>query len=239
MRALKLLENNVKQRTGLIAKKLGMSSLYAEDGSAIPVTVLEIEEQFVSAIKEEEKDGYNAIQLACGDIKVNNVTKPLKGHFAKAKVAPKRKLAEFVVAKDALLKVGSKMKVTHFVKGQYIDVTGSTIGKGFAGVMQRWNFRGLEATHGVSITHRSHGSTGQRQDPGKVFKNKKMAGHLGNSRVTIQNLEVVDVDEANSLLIVKGAVPGNSGSYVVIKDAIKKILGSKVPYPASYEEVNE
>lgn len=236
MRALKLLETNLKVRTGLIAKKIGMSTIYQEDGSVVPVTLLEIEDQYVTAVRTKEKDGYNAVQISCGDIKVKNVTKPLKGHFEKAKVVPRRKSVEFVVSEDAILELGSKIMPDHFVRGQFIDVTGITIGKGFAGVMARWNFRGLEATHGVSISHRSHGSTGQCQDPGKVFKGKKMAGHLGESRVTIQNLQIFDVDLENSLLIVKGAVPGNSGSYVLVKDAVKKKTSVSLPYPASIEK---
>lgn len=239
MRALKLIESGIKARTGMIAKKLGMSTVYQEDGSVIPVTVLEIEDQFVVSVKTEEKDGYNAVQLSSGYRKPKNVSKPVRGHYAKAGVKPSNKLVEFKVSSDALLNIGAKIRPDHFIKGQFIDITGTTIGKGFAGVMKRWNFRGLEASHGVSITHRSHGSTGQRQDPGKVFKGKKMAGHLGESRVTIQNLQVVDIDNENSLLIVKGAVPGNAGSYVIVKDAIKKNQINKLPYPASIDEATE
>lgn len=239
MRALKLLESNQKVRTGMVAKKLGMSTIYQEDGTVIPVTVLEIEDQFVVSVKTEEKDGYNAVQLGAGYRKAKNVSKSVRGIFAKAQLKPAKKLVEFKVSADALLKVGVKIRPDHFIKNQYVDITGTTIGKGFAGVMQRWNFRGLEATHGVSITHRSHGSTGQRQDPGKVFKGKKMAGHLGESRVTIQNLQVVDVDNENSLLIVKGAVPGNAGSYVIVRDAVKKNQINKLPFPASIDEVTE
>lgn len=239
MRALKLLESNQKVRTGMVAKKLGMSTVYKEDGTVIPVTILEIEDQFVVSVKTSEKDGYNAIQLGTGYRKPKNVSKPIRGHFAKAKLKPANKLVEFKVSEDALINVGAKIRPDHFIKNQFVDVTGTTIGKGFAGVMKRWNFRGLEATHGVSITHRSHGSTGQRQDPGKVFKGKKMAGHLGESKVTIQNLQVVDVDNENSLLIVKGAVPGNAGSYVIVKDAVKKNQINKLPFPASIDEVTE
>ncbi|MBN9543811.1 MAG: 50S ribosomal protein L3 [Alphaproteobacteria bacterium] len=239
MRALKLLESNQRVRTGMIAKKLGMSTIYEQNGTVIPVTVLEIENQFVLDHKTVEKNGYNALQIACGERKAKNVSKPVRGVFAKSNLKPANKIAEFKISADAFINIGAKIRPDHFIAGQFVDITGTTIGKGFAGGMKRWNFRGLEASHGVSITHRSHGSTGQRQDPGKVFKGKKMAGHLGDSKVTIQNLQVVDVDNENSLLIVKGAVPGNAGSYVIVKDAVKKNQINKLPFPASVDEVTE
>ncbi len=181
-------------RTGLIAKKLGMTRLFKEDGTHVPVTVLQVDDLQVVDVRTTERDGYTAVQLGAGKAKVKNVSKPNRGHFAKAKVEPKKKLAEFRVADDAVLEVGASLSAAHFVAGQKVDVTGTSKGKGFAGAMKRWNFAGLEATHGVSISHRSHGSTGNRQDPGKVFKNKKMAGHLGSERVTTLNLEVAAVD---------------------------------------------
>ena len=199
-------------RTGLIAKKLGMSRIFEADGTHVPVTVLKVDDLAVVAVKTKEKDGYTAVQLGTGEVKAKNVTKPLKGHFAKANVAPKKKLAEFRVSEDCLLSVGNELSADHFVAGQYVDVCGTSIGKGFAGVMKRHNFAGLEASHGVSISHRSHGSTGQRQDPGKVFKGKKMAGHMGDERVTVQNLKVVAVDALKGLLMIKGAIPGSENS---------------------------
>jgi len=208
-------------RSGVIAKKIGMTRLFAADGAHVPVTVLQIDNLQVVATRSVEKDGYTAVQLGSGKAKVKNVTKPQRGHFAKAGVEPKLKLIEFRVSEDALLNVGDELSAEHFNVGQKIDVTGETKGKGFQGVMKRWNFGGLRATHGVSVSHRSHGSTGQRQDPGKVFKGKKMAGHLGSERVTVQNLEVAKVDEARGLILVKGAVPGSKGSYVLVRDAVK------------------
>lgn len=232
MSALKSKEVNT--RTGLIAKKVGMSRIFKEDGYNIPVTLLLVKDCFVSAVKRSsEADGYDAVQLATGDVKVKNVSKALTGHFAKSKVKPQHKLVEFRVAKDAVLNPGDELSASHFVVGQFVDVIGTTIGKGFAGVMKRWNFAGLEASHGVSVSHRSHGSTGQRQDPGRVFKGKKMAGHLGDVRCTIQNIEVISVDEATGIISVCGAVPGNAGGYVLIKDAVKRSLPSNVPYPAA------
>ena len=189
-------------RTGLIAKKLGMSRIFETDGTHVPVTVLAVDGLEVVDVRTQERDGYTAVQLGTGSIKAKNVSKPMKGHFAKANVEPKRKLAEFRVSEDCLLSVGDKLSVEHFVPGQFVDVCGTSIGKGFAGVMKRHNFAGLEATHGVSISHRSHGSTGQRQDPGKVFKGKKMAGHMGNERVTVQNLKVVAVDADKGLSLI-------------------------------------
>ena len=220
-------------RTGLIAEKLGMTRVFADDGAHVPVTVLRVDGLTVVAQRTAERDGYTALQLGLGSPKVKNVTKPMRGHFAKAKVEPRRKLVEFRVAADALVDVGAELSVEHFVAGQYVDVTGTTIGKGFAGVMKRHNFAGLEASHGVSISHRSHGSTGGRQDPGKVFKNKKMAGHMGDVRVTTQNLKVVATDTARGLIFVAGAVPGHEGAYVTIKDAAKRKAPKGLPYPAA------
>jgi large subunit ribosomal protein L3 len=220
-------------RTGLIAKKLGMTRLFRDDGTHVPVTVLHLDQVQVVAARTEEKDGYNAVQLGWGRAKVKNVSKPNKGHFAKAKVEPKKKLVEFRVAADALLEPGATLTAAHFVVGQKIDVIGTTKGKGFAGAMKRWNFGGLEASHGVSISHRSHGSTGNRQDPGKTFRNKKMAGHLGVERVTTLNLEVAAVNAEQGLLMVKGAVPGAKGEYVLVRDAIKRARHADAPYPAA------
>src|SRR5690606_13662891 len=195
-------------RTGLIAQKLGMTRVFAEDGAHVPVTLLKVAGCQVIAVRTEETNGYNAVQLGLDKAKVKNVSKAQRGHFAKAKVEPKKKIAEFRVDKDALLEVGAELSADHFVTGQFVDVTGTTIGKGFAGGMKRWNFGGLRATHGVSVSHRSLGSTGQRQDPGRTFKGKKMAGHLGDERVTTQNLKVVGTDPALGIVMVKGAVPG-------------------------------
>ncbi len=226
-------------RTGLIAKKLGMSRIFEADGTHVPVTVLKVEDLTVVNVKTTEKDGYTAVQLGTGAVKAKNVSKPLKGYFAKAKVEPKKKLAEFRVSEDCLLSVGNELSVDHFVAGQYVDVCGTSIGKGFAGVMKRHNFGGLEASHGVSISHRSHGSTGQRQDPGKVFKGKKMAGHMGDERVTVQNLKVVSIDSAKGLVMVKGAVPGGENSWVRITDALKKTSAVVLPMPAGLKKVDE
>ncbi|MBQ9235751.1 MAG: 50S ribosomal protein L3 [Alphaproteobacteria bacterium] len=226
-------------RTGLIAKKLGMSRIFEVDGTHVPVTVLQVNGLEVVAVKTKEKDGYTSVQLGCGDIKAKNLTKPMKGYFASAKVEPKSKLAEFRVSQDCLLNVGDKLSVEHFVAGQFVDVCGTSIGKGFAGVMKRHNFAGLEASHGVSISHRSHGSTGQRQDPGKVFKGKKMAGHMGAERVTVQNLKVVAVNADKGLIMVKGGVPGADNSWVYVTDAIKKSASVKLPMPAGLIKVDE
>jgi large subunit ribosomal protein L3 len=220
-------------RTGLLAKKLGMTRLFKEDGTHVPVTVLHLDQVQVVATRTEETDGYSAVQLGWGAAKVKNVSKPNKGHFAKAKVEPKAKLAEFRVSADALLETGATLSADHFVVGQKVDVCGTSKGKGFAGAMKRWNFRGLEATHGVSVSHRSHGSTGNRQDPGKTFKNKKMAGHLGVERITTLNLEVAAVDAAKGLLMVKGAVPGGKNGWVLVRDAVKKAAPADAPFPAS------
>lgn len=223
-------------RTGLIARKLGMSRLFNEDGTTVPVTVLHVDDVRVIGRRTAEKDGYDALQLGIGRAKPKNVTKPQRGHFAKAGVEAPKRLVEFRVGADAALDPGTRLSAAHFVKGQKVDVTGTTIGKGFAGAMKRWNFAGLEASHGVSISHRSHGSTGNRQDPGKVFKNKKMAGHLGGERVTTQNLEVAGVDAEKGLLLVKGAVPGAKGSYVLVRDAVKRPRHPEAPFPAGLAE---
>ena len=232
-------KEKMKMRTGLIAKKLGMSRIFEADGTHVPVTVLQVNGLTVVAVKTNEKDGYTAVQLGTGAVKAKNVTKPLKGHFAKAKVEPKKKLAEFRVSEDCLLSVGNELSADHFVVGQYVDVCGTSIGKGFAGVMKRHNFAGLEASHGVSISHRSHGSTGQRQDPGKVFKGKKMAGHMGDERVTVQNLKVVAIDADKGLVMVKGGVPGSENSWVRITDALKKTSTVELPMPAGLKKVDE
>ena len=224
-------------RTGLLAKKLGMTRIFKDDGTHVPVTVLHIDQLQVVAARTEEKDGYTAVQLGWGKAKVKNVSQPNKGHFAKAKVEPKAKLAEFRVDADALLEPGATLSAAHFVVGQIVDVSGTTKGKGFAGAMKRWNFSGLEASHGVSVSHRSHGSTGNRQDPGKTFKNKKMAGHLGAERITTQNLEGALVDAAKGLLMIKGAVPGAKGGYVLVRDAVKKTRHAEAPFPAGLIEV--
>ena len=219
-------------RTGLIARKLGMSRFFDGQGNNVPVTVLQLEGCQVVGQRTREKDGYTALQLGAGKPKVKNVTKPLRGHYAKAKVEPKRKLAEFRVSDDALVEVGAEFSAGHFVAGQYVDVIGTSIGKGFAGVMKRHGFSGLRASHGVSIKHRSQGSTGHSQDPGKVFKGKKMAGQMGDRRVTTQNLMIVSTDEARGLIMIKGAVPGSADSWVMVSDAIKRQLPEGVPFPA-------
>ncbi|PCJ59902.1 MAG: 50S ribosomal protein L3 [Rhodospirillaceae bacterium] len=220
-------------RTGLLAEKLGMTRLLTEGGEHIPVTVLKVDRCEVIATKTKERDGYSAVQIGIGKAKVKNVTKAVRGHYAKAKVEPKRKLAEFRVSADALLEIGVEITVDHFVSGQYVDVSGTSIGKGFAGAMKRHNFSGLEASHGISVSHRSHGSTGQCQDPGRVFKGKKMAGHMGAERVTTQNLRIVSTDVAAGLLFVRGAVPGSQGGYVMIRDAVKKARPEAAPFPAA------
>jgi len=220
-------------RTGLLAQKLGMTRIFTADGNHVPVTVLKVDNCQVVAVRTEEKDGYTAVQLGVGTAKVKNVSKAERERFAAAKVEPKKKLVEFRVSADALLEVGAELSVEHFLDGQFVDVTGTTIGKGFAGVMKRHNFGGLRATHGVSVSHRSHGSTGQRQDPGKVFKNKKMAGHMGQVRVTTQNLKVVSTDAARGLIMILGAVPGSEGGYVMVKDAVKRKAPADLPFPAA------
>jgi len=223
-------------RTGMIARKLGMTRVFTAEGQHVPVTVLQVDNCQVVAQRTDETDGYTALQLGVGEVKVKNVTKPMRGHFAKAKVEPKRKLVEFRVDADGLVDVGAEITVDHFVAGQKVDVTGTTIGKGFAGAMKRHNFGGLRATHGVSVSHRSHGSTGGRQDPGKTFKNKKMAGHMGDVRVTTQNLTVVQTDAERGLLLVKGAIPGAEGGYVLVRDAVKRKAPDGLPFPAAVRQ---
>jgi len=220
-------------RTGVIAKKLGMSRLFKEDGSHVPVTVLHLDQVRVVSTRTQELDGYTAVQLGWGLAKVKNVSQPNRGHFAKTKVEPAKKIVEFRVADDALLEPGAVISAAHFSVGQKIDVAGTSKGKGFAGGMKRWNFSGLEASHGVSVSHRSLGSTGNRQDPGKTFKNKKMAGHLGGERITTLNLEVAGIDVERGLVMVKGAVPGAVGGYVLVRDAIKRARPADAAYPAA------
>ena len=225
-------------RSGVIAQKLGMTRIFTDAGEHIPVTVLRLENCQVVAQRSVEKDGYVALQLGAGAAKTKNVTRAMRGHFAKASVEPKRKLVEFRVGADMLIEVGAELAADHFVEGQKVDVTGTSIGKGFAGAMKRHNFGGLRASHGVSISHRAHGSTGQCQDPGKVFKGKKMAGHLGNVRVTTQNLEVVRTDVDRGLIMVRGAVPGSKGGWVTVRDAVKRALPDNVPVPGSIKGAN-
>lgn len=220
-------------RSGLIAQKVGMTRIFNADGTHVPVTVLKVDTCQVVSTRSVEKDGYTAVQLGVGQAKVKNVAKPQRGHFAKAKVEPKKKVVEFRVSPENVLDVGVELSVDHFIAGQFVDVVGNTIGKGFAGAMKRHNFRGLEASHGVSVSHRSHGSTGQRQDPGKVFKGKKMAGHMGDVRVTTQNLKVVSTDAERGLILVKGSVPGSDGGWVLVQDAVKRKLPEGVPFPAA------
>ncbi len=220
-------------RSGIIAKKVGMTRLFMEDGKQIPVTVLHLDELQVVAQRTNEKDGYTAVQLGAGAAKAKRTSQAMRGHFAAANVAPKRKVAEFRVEEANLIEVGAEISAEHFVEGQKVDVAGTSIGKGFAGAMKRHNFGGLRASHGVSISHRSHGSTGQCQNPGRVFKGKKMAGHMGAVRVTTQNLEVVKTDAERGLVFIKGAVPGSKGGWVTVKDAVKKKLPENVPFPAA------
>lgn len=220
-------------RSGVIAKKLGMTRLFMEDGRQIPVTVLQLDGLQVVAQRTADKDGYTAIQLGAGAAKAKRVSAPMRGHFAAAKVEPKRKLAEFRVDSENLVAVGEEITADHYFEGQFVDVSGTSTGKGFAGAMKRHNFGGLRASHGVSISHRSHGSTGQCQDPGRVFKGKKMAGHLGSVRVTTQNLQVVRTDADRGLIMVKGAVPGTKGGWVTIKDAVKKPFPENAVLPAA------
>jgi len=220
-------------RSGIIAKKLGMTRLFTEDGRQIPVTVLQMENLQVVSQRTPEKDGYSAVQLGCGAAKAKRTSAAMRGHFAVAKVEPKRKIAEFRVSPENLIGVGEEITANHFLEGQKVDVAGTSIGKGFAGAMKRHNFHGLRATHGVSISHRSHGSTGQCQEPGKVFKGKKMAGHMGAARVTTQNLEVVRTDIDRGLIMIKGAVPGSKGGWVTVKDAVKKKAPEGLPKPAA------
>ncbi|MEW9922406.1 50S ribosomal protein L3 [Marimonas sp. MJW-29] len=226
-------------RSGVIAKKVGMTRLFMEDGKQIPVTVLQLDGLQVVAQRTQEKDGYTAVQLGAGTAKAKRTSKAMRGHFAAAKVEPKRKVAEFRVDPDAMLPVGEEIIADHYFAGQYVDVAGTSIGKGFAGAMKRHNFGGLRASHGVSISHRSHGSTGQCQDPGKVFKGKKMAGHMGAVRVTTQNLEVVKTDSERGLIMVKGAVPGSKGGWVTVKDAVKKPFPENAILPAALKSAAE
>ena len=220
-------------RTGLIAKKLGMTRLFNDDGSTVPVTVLHVDNVRVIAQRSVETDGYTALQLGIGKAKPKNVSKANKGHFAKAGSEAPMRVVEFRVGADAVVPQGAVLTAAHFVKGQKVDVTGVTVGRGFAGGMKRWNFSGLEASHGVSVSHRSLGSTGNRQDPGKTFKNKKMAGHMGVERVTTQNLEVALIDADKGLLLVKGAIPGSKGGYVLVRDAVKRARHADAPFPTA------
>ena len=220
-------------RSGVIAKKLGMTRLFLENGTQVPVTVLQLDNLQVVAQRTADKDGYTAVQLGAGDAKAKNTTAAQRGHFAKANVAPKRKIAEFRVSAENLIDVGAEITADHYLAGQFVDIAGTSIGKGFAGAMKRHNFGGLRASHGVSVSHRSLGSTGQCQDPGKVFKGKKMAGHLGAVRTTTQNLQVVKTDADRGLILVKGAVPGNKGGWVTVKDAVKKAAPAGIPLPAA------
>jgi large subunit ribosomal protein L3 len=221
-------------RSGVIAQKVGMTRIFTEDGRHLPVTVLKLDHCQVVAQRTSEKDGYTALQLGAGLAKIKRVSKPLRGHFAVAKVLPKRKLAEFRVSPENMIEVGAEITADHFIEGQLVDASGTSIGKGFAGAMKRYNFKGLRATHGVSVSHRSLGSTGQCQDPGKVFKGKKMAGHMGSASVTTQNLEVVRTDIDRGLIMLKGAVPGSKGGWVLIKDAVKHALPEGVPMPGAF-----
>ena len=220
-------------RSGVIAKKLGMTRLFLEDGKQVPVTVLQLDNLQVVAQRTADRDGYTAVQLGAGVAKAKRTTAAQRGHFAKANVAPKRKIAEFRVSPDNLIDVGAEITADHYLAGQFVDIAGTSIGKGFAGAMKRHNFGGLRASHGVSVSHRSHGSTGQCQDPGKVFRGKKMAGHLGSVRVTTQNLQVVRTDAERGLLMIKGAVPGSKGGWVTVKDAVKKAAPADLPMPAA------
>ncbi|WP_234855829.1 MULTISPECIES: 50S ribosomal protein L3 [Paracoccus] len=226
-------------RTGIIAKKLGMTRLFLEDGRQVPVTVLQLDSLQVVDQRTAARDGYTAVQLGAGVAKAKRTTAAMRGHFAKASVAPKRKIAEFRVAEENLINVGEEITADHYFAGQYVDIAGTSIGKGFAGAMKRHNFGGLRASHGVSVSHRSHGSTGQCQDPGKVFKGKKMAGHMGAVRVTTQNLQVVRTDADRGLIMVKGSVPGSKGGWVTVKDAVKKATPDNVIYPAALKSAAE
>ena len=223
-------------RSGLLAQKVGMMRIFTDAGEHVPVTVLKVDQCQVVAHRTQDANGYTALQLGSGSRKVKNVTRAQRGHFAKAQVEPKAKLVEFRVSPENVIEVGAELTADHFVPGQFVDVTGTTIGKGFSGAMKRWNFGGLRATHGVSISHRSHGSTGNRQDPGKTFKGKKMAGHYGAERVTTQNLEVVRTDADRGLILVRGAVPGAKGGWVMIRDAIRRSLPKEAPNPGAFRK---
>ena len=220
-------------RSGVIAKKLGMTRLFLEDGKQVPVTVLQLDSLQVVAQRTADKDGYTAVQLGAGLAKAKRTTAAMRGHFAKAHVEPKRKIAEFRVTPDCLIEVGAEITADHYLAGQFVDIAGTSSGKGFQGAMKRHNFSGLRASHGVSVSHRSHGSTGQCQDPGKVFKGKKMAGHMGAVRSTTQNLQVIRTDAERGLLMIKGAVPGHAGGWVTVKDAVKKAAPAGIPLPAA------
>src|SRR3712207_1357544 len=220
-------------RSGVIAQKVGMTRVYTEAGEHVPVTVLRVDNCQVVAQRTAEKDGYTAVQLGVGSRKPKNISRAERGHFARAEVEPKRKMVEFRVSPENLVDVGAEITAAHFVPGQYVDVTGTSIGKGFAGVMKRHNFGGGRASHGASVTHRSHGSTGQRQDPGKVFKGKKMAGHMGDERVTTQNLQIVRTDAEQGIILVRGAVPGAKGGWILVRDAAKRKAPAGLPMPAA------
>ena len=222
-------------RSGVIAQKVGMTRIFTDAGEHVPVTVLKLDHVQVLSHRTVEKNGYTAVQLGAGTRKVSRLTKADRGNFAKAEVEPKRKLVEFRVTPDSLIEIGAEITANHFVPGQFVDVTGTSQGKGFQGAMKRWNFGGLRATHGVSVSHRSHGSTGQRQDPGKVFKGKKMAGHMGDDRITTQNLVVAKVDVARGLVMVRGAVPGSKGGWVMVRDAVKKAAHKDTPKPGGFK----
>jgi large subunit ribosomal protein L3 len=226
-------------RSGVIAQKVGMTRIFTDAGEHVPVTVLRLENLQVLSHRTVEKNGYTAIQVGGGTRKPSRLTKADRGTFAKAEVEPKRKIAEFRVSPENLIEVGAEITADHFVPGQFVDVTGTTQGKGFQGAMKRWNFGGLRATHGVSVSHRSHGSTGQRQDPGKVFKGKKMAGHMGDERVTTQNLVVAKIDKERGLVMVRGAVPGSKGGWVVVRDAVKKSAHADLPKPGAFKARGE
>lgn len=223
-------------RSGLLAQKVGMMRIFTDAGEHVPVTVLKVDQCQVVAHRTQDANGYTALQLGSGSRKVKNVTRAQRGHFAKAHVEPKAKLVEFRVSPENVIEVGAELTADHFVPGQFVDLTGTTIGKGFSGAMKRWNFGGLRATHGVSISHRSHGSTGNRQDPGKTFKGKKMAGHYGAERVTTQNLEVVRTDADRGLILVRGAVPGAKGGWVMIRDAVRRPLPKEAPNPGAFRK---
>ena len=223
-------------RSGVIAQKIGMTRVFTDGGEHIPVTVLKLDNLQVVGHRTADKNGYTALQLGAGSRKATRVTKAERENFARVKIVPKRKLAEFRVTPDNLIEVGAEITADHYVKGQLVDVTATNQGKGFQGAMKRWNFSGLRATHGVSVTHRAHGSTGQRQDPGKVFKGKKMAGQMGSERVTTLNLEVVGTDVARGLVLVRGAVPGAKGAWVMVRDAIKRALPKDAPKPGAFRK---
>src|SRR6201989_2203449 len=226
-------------RTGVIAKQLGMAHFFDEAGAHVPVTVLSLEGCTVVAQRTQDKDGYVALQLGAGAKKAKNTSKAMRGHFAKAEVEPKRTLAEFRVSEDNLIDVGAEITADHFVEGQKVDITGVTVGKGFQGAMKRWNFGGMRATHGVSVSHRAHGSTGQRQDPGKTFAGKKMAGHMGQELVTTLNLTVFRVDVERGLILIKGAVPGTEGTFVKIRDAVKSAAPKDAPKPGAFRKAGQ